>query len=135
MKIVLILTAVILASLNFWGQENTAFDCEQYHKGKYYYIAPNGGEVYVNRRKKKQIERYNDENQRFIFTLNWTSNCEYTLTLKKTRGVEKTLKKEIIGTELAVTIIKLGLDQFTVSFYKNDQISVSNTLVTFYSIR
>lgn len=123
MKVVLLVIVVLFAVFSN-AQTN---DCKSFRKGKYFYTPPNGGEVTFKRTKKKQKERYNDEHQRFIFKITWTSECEYELELVKTRGVDKNLKKEIIGTKLICKIIKAEFEQYRVEIVsdnKTEQVTI-----------
>jgi len=95
-------------------------DCSNFKKGTFFYTPPNGGEVWIKRTHKKQIEKYNDENQRFIFKITWDSNCEYTLVLRKTKGVDRSKKKEIIGTTLKCKVLKEELDHYLVTLTPNN---------------
>ncbi len=124
MKILVLLTFVFTAFFSY-SQNN---DCESFRKGKYFYTPPNGGEVTFKRTKKKQKERYNDEHQRFIFRITWTAECEYELELIKTRGVNKNLKNEIIGTKLYCKILKAEFEQYKVEIVSEDRVE----LVTIY---
>lgn len=81
-------------------------DCEDLKIGRYYCSSPNGGFVYIDRGKRKQIEKYEDEKQRFIFRIIWLDDCSYTLTLTKAVNVEKSLKKSIIGTTITYYIFE-----------------------------
>lgn len=96
------------------------FDCSDFKTGTYHYIPPNGGEVYLKRTKKKQIERYNDENQKFIFTIEWIDECTYKLTLKNAKGLPKAKKKEIIGSTLFCKVIDANLGHYTVNINNSD---------------
>lgn len=72
---------------------------------------PSGGEIKIKRKKKTQKERYNRENHKYGFIVEWTSNCEYTLTLKKVYG--KKSAKEYVGSKIYVTIIEAKEDYYT----------------------
>lgn len=95
-------------------------DCSEFKTGRFHYNPPNGGEVTIKRTKKKQIERYNDENQKFIFEILWTDDCKYELVLTKTIGLPKEKKKEILGTKLYCEVINSSLDHFKVIVSSND---------------
>ncbi len=72
---------------------------------------PSGGEIRMIRRKKTQFERYNREHQKYRFKIEWTSDCSYTLTLKKVKG--KRSAKDYIGSKVYVTIIAAKEDYYT----------------------
>ena len=74
-------------------------------------IGPAGGEIKMKRKKKVQIEQYNRENQKYRFKIEWTSSCEYTLTLKKIRG--KKTGGEFVGSKVYVTIINPKFDYYS----------------------
>ncbi len=99
-------------------------DCESFRKGKYFYTPPNGGEVFFRRTKKRQIEKYNDEHQRFIFEIVWTADCEYTLTLIRAKGVDKKIRKEIIGTQLTCIVLDAELGHYEISIVSNNSTSI-----------
>ena len=109
MRLIFVIFILGLSNYALTQTEN----CSSFRTGSYFYTPPNGGEVTFRRTKKKQIERYNNEHQRFIFKINWTDECEYTLTLHKTKGVNRKIKKQIIGTVLHCVIIKAELGHYT----------------------
>ncbi len=104
-------------------------DCSDFRKGKFSYTPPNGGEVIIRRTKKKQIERYNDENQKFIFEITWLDDCRYELILVNTKGLPKEKKKEIIGTSLQCKVVAASLGHYEVeitseSSFKPQKLSI-----------
>jgi hypothetical protein len=104
-------------------------DCSNFKKGKYFYTPPNGGEVWIKRKRKKQIEKYNDERQRFIFKISWEDDCKYTLVLHRTKGVNRKIKKEIIGTTLECTVIKVELDHYLVTILSKNDSSIQTITI------
>lgn len=104
-------------------------DCSNFKKGKFFYTPPNGGEVWIKRTHKKQIERYNDENQRFIFKIDWVEKCEYNLVLHRTIGVERKIKKEIIGTTLNCKVLKAELDHYIVTLSAENKSSIETITI------
>lgn len=82
-------------------------ECIDLRKGSFYCSSPNGGFVYIERGKRKQIEKYEDEKQRFKFKIYWLDECSYKLVLVKTTNVAKALRKQIIGTSITYYIIEL----------------------------
>jgi hypothetical protein len=108
-------------------------DCSEFKTGKFFYTPPNGGEVTVKRTKKKQVERYNNENQKFIFEINWIDDCTYELTLVNARGLPKERKKEILGTSLYCKVTSASLGHYEISITSNG-VGTGETL-TIYSNR
>ncbi len=122
-----LLIIITLHSLAFFSQE---IDCSNFKKGKYFYTPPNGGEVWIKRTKHKQIEKYNDEHQRFIFKITWEEPCKYTLVLQKTKGVSRKIKKEILGTTLECSVLKAELDHYLVKIHSSSKHSTE--IITIY---
>ncbi len=104
LQMIFILTLLISILKPISAQQK--LDCEDLKIGRYYCSSPNGGFVYIDRGKRKQIEKYEDEKQRFIFRIIWLDDCSYTLTLTKAVNVEKSLKKSIIGTTITYYIFE-----------------------------
>jgi hypothetical protein len=94
--------------------------CQDVRKGNFYCSSPNGGYVYIQRKKKKQIEKYNDEKQRFYFKIQWLDDCSYKLTLSKTKKVERAIRKQIIGTTATYYILELK-DGYHKIYFVNDK--------------
>lgn len=111
-----------------FGQKEN-IDCKEFHKGRYFYTPPNGGEVTLKRTRKKQIERYNNENQKFIFEINWLSNCAYELILVNAKGISKEKKKEIIGSTLHCEVLSSALGHFTVRIRSNNSKETSDLII------
>ena len=108
MRLLILLCLILI----FFQGTSQIENCTSFRKGKYFYTPPNGGEVTFRRTNKKQIERYNNEHQRFIFKIIWLNECEYSLTLHNTKGVNRKIKKQIIGTILKCEIIRAELDHY-----------------------
>jgi len=108
MKVILYITFLLLLLFSILSpiSAQQKLDCEDLKIGRYYCSSPNGGFVYIDRGKRKQIEKYEDEKQRFIFRIIWLDDCSYSLTLTKAVNVEKSLKKTIIGTTITYYIIE-----------------------------
>jgi hypothetical protein len=104
----------LLHSITGFSQEST--DCLDLKKGNFYCSSPNGGFVYIERGKRKQVEKYEDEKQRFKFKIYWLDDCSYKLVLVKTKNVAKALRKQIIGTSITYFIIELKEGYHTVYF-------------------
>lgn len=119
--------------MSSFGVAQTEIDCGDFKTGKFIYTAPGGGEVSIKRTKKKQIERYNNEHQKFIFEINWLDDCTYDLTLVNAKGLPKEKKQEIIGSTLhcIVTASRLGHYEVTILSGNKSQ----PTELTIYSFR
>ncbi|WP_258541671.1 hypothetical protein [Parvicella tangerina] len=112
LNIISTLFAIVGFSASIFGQDS--LDCRDFKTGRFHYIPPNGGEVTIRRTKKKQIERYNDENQKFIFEINWLDDCSYDLVLVNAKGLPKEKKKEIIGTQLHCRVVAVSLGHYEI---------------------
>lgn len=108
-------------------------DCTEFKTGKYHYSPKSGGEVTIKRTKKKQTERYNNENQKFIFDIIWTDECSYELTLIKTKGLPKEKRKEILGTKLICQVTSSSLGHYDVEITSEGSEKMEE--VTIYSNR
>lgn len=120
---------IFLFCFGTYAQNSEAIDCSEFKKGKFFFTPPNGGEVTFKRTRKKQTERYNDENQRFKFSIKWTSPCEYQLTLIKAKGLDRELKKQIIGSTLECKVLDADLGHYKVQILSEN----NNEIVTIYS--
>jgi hypothetical protein len=114
----LIVVLILSWTTPYWSQNESL--CEEVRKGDFYCSSPNGGFVYIHRKKKKQIEKYNDEKQRFYFKINWLDDCSYKLTLSKTKKVDRTIRKQIIGTTATYYILEVK-DGYHKIYYLNDK--------------
>lgn len=115
-KKLLKLLIILLTYTSSIAQTKDSLDCETLKKGRYYCSSPNGGFVYIERTKRKQIEKYENEKQRFTFKIHWIEPCVYELTLVKTKNVTKEIKKQIIGTVITYHIIEHKDNDYTVYY-------------------
>lgn len=118
--------SLIIISFSGFSQEN--MDCLGLKKGNYYCSSPNGGFVYIERGKRKQVEKYEDEKQRFTFKIYWLDDCSYKLVLVKTKNVAKALRKQIIGTSITYFIIELKEGYHTVYFIDENGTKIETKL-------
>lgn len=132
MRLNIISGLLLLSGLFQFSLGQQELDCSEFKTGKYHYTPPNGGEVSLKRTKKKQIERYNDENQKFIFSIHWINDCTYELILSNARGLPRERKKEILGTKLVCEVIESNLGHYVVLISSEDQ---PKEEVTIYSNR
>lgn len=109
------------------GQDSLS--CSTFRTGQFYCTSPNGGEIFINRKRKKQIEQYNKENQRFIFQVNWLSPCTYELTLLKTKRVAKRVKRHIIGQRLLCHIIETKEDEYVIKIASEENDNIVTTKI------
>lgn len=133
MKLNIISSLVLSLASVTYSYAQDLLDCSEFKTGNFHYSPPNGGEVTIKRTKKKQIERYNQETQKFIFEIVWIDDCSYDLTLTKTFGLPKERKKEILGTKLHCQVTDASLNHFEVIIYSDD--SEKKEELTIYSNR
>jgi len=122
---VLIILTHVLTS-----QQESELNCAYVKKGRFLYYSPSGGEVAVKRTRRFQKERYNNEKQKFKFKINWISECEYTLTLAKVKGVTKEKKQEIIGKTIRCNILSTQFDECRVKI--EDASNSKNELIMYF---
>jgi hypothetical protein len=122
----LLIIIFICSSIFTFSQDGS---CEPVKKGKYFYYAPNGGIVSVVRKRKKQIERYNNENQKFTFSIKQIDSCNYTLTLTKVKGMSKEQQSEIMGKKVKVEVISVGLDDYKLEVTNNKTINKNDLIL------
>ena len=72
--------------------------CWKVKKGRFETVGPQGGSIRIKRKNNIQIERYSRQRIRHRFYITWIDDCNYELTLKKSK-----IKSLINHTE-----IKLG---------------------------
>ncbi len=87
MKKLLTLCLVLLISHDVQAQT----DCAAYHKGYFKYNDSAGNTILVHRKNKYQYEDNRKTKVRTQYAINWTSDCEYTLTQTLTNS--KSLRK------------------------------------------
>jgi hypothetical protein len=103
---------LILFCLTGYSQtEIQKLNCAGYHKGKYVMIAPEGDEIHIKRKRNYQIERYHLSGKKHKFKIEWTGDCEYILTLKKTTSKRN---QSFVGKGLFCTIISGESDYYSV---------------------
>ena len=95
--------------------QEAEFDCKDLKKGKFMMTGPSGGDIDIRRTKKKQIERYNREKQKYKFSIIWTSDCTYELRLLKSSN-----KDEIERPTIAVQVIENSRTQYTARISTNN---------------
>lgn len=84
------------------GQSNEPLDCSFYKTGRFILSAPEGDQINIKRTKKYQIETYNKAHKKHKFKIEWTSDCEYILTLLKTTS---TINEVLVGKGLLCKIL------------------------------
>ena len=83
-------------------------DCTDFRTGEFRYTDPNLSGVIVIRTEKLQIERYEETGEEMHLYIDWISECEYTLTIKKIVNPNpKRPKTNMTGKELPVKILKI----------------------------
>ena len=84
--------------------------CWRVKKGRFEMVGPQGGSIRIKRKNNIQIERYSRQRIRHRFYITWIDDCNYELTLKKSR-----IKSLINHTEikLFVSVIEVSKYYYT----------------------
>ena len=82
----------LFASSAVFGQSEEVLDCSSYKTGRFILSAPEGD----------QIETYNKAHKKHKFKIEWTSDCEYILTLSKTTS---TANEVLVGKGLLCKVL------------------------------
>jgi hypothetical protein len=84
--------------------------CWKVKKGRFEMVGPQGGSIRIKRKNKIQIERYSRQRIRHRFYITWIDDCNYELTLKKSK-----IKSLINHTEikLFVSVIEVSKYYYT----------------------
>ena len=102
-------TVLFLCVFFFFGaksQENTS-KCNKVKKGRFEMVGPQGGSIKIKRKNNIQIERYSRQRVKHKFTINWIDDCNYELTLKKSR-----IKSLIDDTEVKLYVRVTKVSKF-----------------------
>jgi len=68
---------------------------EKFREGSFSYIA-DGQKVYVERTHRRQIETMNKGESKVILKVDWKSDTEYDLIVRKTKGLPGIYKGEVV---------------------------------------
>lgn len=84
--------------------------CWRVKKGRFEMVGPQGGSIKIKRKANIQIERYSRQRIRHRFNITWIDDCNYELTLKKSK-----IKSLINHTEikLFVSVIEVSKYYYT----------------------
>lgn len=74
-----VIGSLILISLSSYSQTK---NCKDFKNGKFTIFSENGNST-IERKGSKQIEYGEKSKLKILFTVNWVSDCTYTLILKK----------------------------------------------------
>ena len=77
-------TLLIIFLININAQ-NQMPKCRKVKRGRFIMVGPQGGSIKIKRTNKIQIERYSRQRIKHRFYINWIDECNYELTLKKSR--------------------------------------------------
>lgn len=72
--------------------------------------AEGGGDIYIYRRRNKQIERYLTTGKKYVFAIEWTGDCSYVLTF--VRGNSKR-DRQFKGKKVRARIVDFAYDTYT----------------------
>ena len=92
--------------------------CKVFHKGNYRYHNPAYINTKIIRRKKRQIEKSPDKNQRQVYKINWVNNHIYTLETLKL-PLEKD-KHKIVGLIYVEIIEVIDKNTYLYKCYRTD---------------
>ena len=70
-------------------------------------VGPQGGSIKIQRTKKIQKERYSRQRIRHKFYIDWIDECNYVLTLKKSR-----IKSLLNNTEIKLFVEIIEVDRY-----------------------
>ena len=76
------LLIIFLININ---AQNQMPKCRKVKRGRFIMVGPQGGSIKIKRTNKIQIERYSRQRIKHRFYINWIDECNYELTLKKSR--------------------------------------------------
>ena len=93
-----IFTTLLLVTVNLYGQNNV-LNCQKIKKGRFEMVGPQGGSIKIKRKSNIQIERYSRQRVKHRFTIDWIDDCNYMLTLKKSK-----IKSLIDDTEVKLYV-------------------------------
>ncbi len=108
MRIIFVLLTLIFVTCG-WTQKKEELDCSPYKTGKFVMTAPEGDVIRIKRTKKYQIEKYNRGGKKHKFKIEWVSDCEYILILKKTTSSAKAYE----GKGLFCKIVSGDVDYYS----------------------
>ena len=82
--------------------------CNTVKKGRFVVSGPEGGSIKIKRTYSIQTERYSRQNVRFKFDIEWIDDCNYVLTLRKSRILSL---KKTSDIKLYVTITDVNKER------------------------
>lgn len=103
-------------------------DCNKFKTGTFEYIDNNNNKQTVIRNDTTQIEFNKKNDIKIITTVNWISDCEYTLIYKDIENYPK--KNEVIGEKISVKIIETNDNTYTIQAISD----AINSKITFTKI-
>ncbi len=101
---ILILILYSWLTLTFNAQEKL-IPCNTIKKGRFVVSGPEGGSIKIKRTHRIQTERYSRQNVRFRFDIEWIDDCNYILTLRKSKIISL---KKTSDIKLYVTITDIN---------------------------
>ena len=108
---------LILFSYQTFAQNNIP-KCEKVKRGRFIMVGPQGGSIKIKRTNKIQIERYSRQRIRHRFYIEWIDDCNYVLTLKKSKI--KSLLDDI-EIKLYVEITKVDRYYYSAKIRSNEK--------------
>ena len=81
--------------------------CKKVKRGRFIMVGPQGGSIKIKRTNKIQIERYSRQRIKHRFYIDWIDECNYILTLKKSR-----IKSIIDDTEVKLYVKIIEVDRY-----------------------
>ncbi len=90
--------------------QDSQINCLKIKKGRFEMVGPQGGSIRIKRKSNIQVERYSRQRVKHRFLISWIDECNYVLTLKKSK-----IKSLLNDTEikLYVSIIEVNKYYYT----------------------
>lgn len=107
-KILKYVIGCLLIAFTLFGKAQNDFPkCKKVRKGRFIMVGPQGGSIKIKRTHKIQKERYSRQKIRHKFYVEWIDECNYILTLKKSR-----IKSIIDDTEVKLYVKITEVDRY-----------------------
>ena len=84
-KIKYLIGCLLIVFTVFINAQNKIPNCKKVKKGRFIMVGPQGGSIKIKRTHKLQKERYSRQRISHKFYIEWVDECNYILTLKKSR--------------------------------------------------
>ena len=105
-KYLFTLLLIVLTSISTYSQDDQ-INCLKIKKGRFEMVGPQGGSIKIKRKSTIQIERYSRQRVKHRFFIKWIDDCNYELTLKKSK-----IKSLINDTEMKLYVTIVDVDKY-----------------------